>query len=115
MTKGYSINFNPDTSAGPFGDQDGGPETALVMHDMPCAKDGHPWTGDQFFILKGDWRREYAKIEKSWPNGHEFRFELKRLYDRRKGKYGSRWSSDFHEWGADGQMTKGDPKKRVIP
>jgi hypothetical protein len=33
----FYISFNPDTSAGMFGDSDGGPETALVFKDQPVS------------------------------------------------------------------------------
>lgn len=95
----YSISFNPDTRSGMFGDADGGPETALVFHDMPCAKDGHMWAGDHFYLLKGDFRVDYDRLIASG----EGRWGLKSFYDRNRKKHGSRWSTDFHDWGTDGK------------
>jgi Golgi nucleoside diphosphatase len=76
----YAISFNPDTRQGMFGDADGGPETALVFHNMPCAKDGHMWTGDHFYLLKGDFRNDYNKLI---ADGED-RWGLKSFYDERR-------------------------------
>lgn len=98
----YYISYNPDTRAGAFGDKDGGPETALVFHDQPHGKDGHMWTGDAFYILKGDFRKEYEALIEAG----EGRWGLKHFYDQYKKTYGSRHSTDFHDWGKDGRRRK---------
>lgn len=98
----FEISFNPNTTDDPQGDADGGPETALVVFEQPCAKDGHIWIGKKFYILKGDFRAEYEKI----ISGGGDESDCKRFYDDRKNEYGSRWSSDFHEWGTDGRVRK---------
>lgn len=106
----YFINFNPDTRQGMFGDADGWAETALVFSDLPCAKDGHSWTGDQFYILKGDFRPEYDAV----LEGGGGRWSLKvEVYDKFKKQHGSRWSSDFHEWGRDGTRRR-TPRKQAV-
>lgn len=106
--KGYLINFNADSSEGFFGDPDGGPETALCLRDMPCAKDGHMWTGNQYFILKGDWMDDYRALVAEGAS----RWTLKsQIYDEHKKAHGSRWSSDFGDWGKDGILRVNDPDK----
>lgn len=96
---GFYVSFNPDTRGGMFGDADGGTETALVLLDQPCGKDGHLWTGSRFFILKGDFRDEYREL----VAGGADTWALKAFYDDKKKLYGSRWSSDFQDWGRDGK------------
>ena len=96
----FEISFNPNTSAEPLGDADGGPETALVMFDQPCAKDGHVWIGKKFYLLRGDFRAEYERIIAGGGDASD----CKSFYDEQKKEYGSRWSSDFHEWGTDGTV-----------
>lgn len=98
----FEISFHPNTEAEPLGDGDGCPETALVMFEQPCAKDGHIWIGKKFYILKGDFRAEYEQIISGGGDG----WDCKTLYDEQKKEYGSRWSSDFHEWGTDGRVRK---------
>jgi hypothetical protein len=96
----FRISFNPDTSQGMFGDSDGGPETALVFENMPCGKDGHTWTGDRFYLLKGDFRPEYAAALQEFG---DYRWTIKtEVFDKFRDAHGSRWSSDFNEWGKDG-------------
>ena len=97
---GFEISFNPNSTAESQTDALGGPETALVMFDQPCSKDGHIWVGKKFYILKGDFRSEYENI----VGGGGCGWDCKRFYDTQKKAYGSRWSSDFHEWGTDGRV-----------
>ena len=99
MSDEFKITFNPDTRQGMFGDDDGGPETGLVMFDQPCGKDGHAWVGKKFFLLKGDFREDYRAITEAGGGA----WACKRFYDEQKVRYGSRWSSDFHDWGKDGE------------
>jgi hypothetical protein len=100
--EGFSISFNPDSRDGMFGDSDGGPETALKFHDVLCGKDGHTWTGTRFFILKGDFMEDY----KALIEAGESKWGLKAFYDDNRKAHGSRWSSDFHEWGKDGKRRR---------
>jgi len=81
-------------------DADGGPETTLVVFDQPCAKDGHIWIGKKFYVLKGDFRADYEQIIAKGGGASA----CKRLFDEQKSEFGSRWSSDFHEWGTDGRV-----------
>jgi hypothetical protein len=101
MADNWSINYNPDSSKGLFGDRDGGPETALIIEEWPHGKDGKFWQGPAYFILKGDFREDYARLPKP-----STAFDMKRLYDEMKRKHGARWSTDFHEWGRDGKVRK---------
>ena len=94
----FEISFNPNNE--PTWDADGGPETTLVVFDQPCAKDGHIWIGKKFYVLKGDFRAEYEKIIADGGDGSD----CKSFFDEQKIEYGSRWSSDFHEWGTDGRV-----------
>jgi len=100
--KNFSISFNPDTTIGIFGDPDGGPETSLEFFAMPCGKDGRSWTGSQFFILKGNFIKDYEKLIAAG----EDRSGLRAFYDKHKKTHGSRWSSDFHTWGKDGKLRR---------
>ncbi len=95
---GYEINFNPDTTQGVFGDEDGGPETCLIMLDMPCGKDGRLWKGRQSFILKGNWMPDYRALVDVGAS----KWSLHSFYREHRAQHGSRWSYDFHEWGKDG-------------
>lgn len=97
---GFYINFNPDTSQGIFGDSDGGAETALIFKDMLCGKDNFMWRGNQFYILKGNFISDYKVLIEKGAS----KWELKSFYDEQKKRYGSRHSSDFHDWGKDGEM-----------
>jgi hypothetical protein len=96
----FEISFNPNTAAETLDNADGGPETALVLFDQACAKDGHIWVGRKFYVLKGDFRADYEKIIDGGGDG----LDCKSFYDEQKKEYGSRWSSDFHEWGTDGRV-----------
>jgi hypothetical protein len=96
----FEISFNPNTAASPLSNAYDSPETALILFEQPCAKDGHIWIGKKFYVLKGDFRAEYEKIIAGGGDGSD----CKRFYDDQKKKYGSRWSSDFHEWGTDGKV-----------
>lgn len=111
-TPDFSISFNPDTRQGMCGDADGGPETALIFHDMPCGKDGHMWTGNHFYILKGDFRAEYDAVIAAGDS----RWTLKSdVYDRFKQEHGSRWSTDFHQWGRDGIVRDARVEVALVP
>lgn len=98
----FCISYNSDTRRDMFGDADGGEETALIFEKWPHGKDGHTWDGDAFYILKGDWTKQYAKIIKDGGG----RWDLKEFYRKRCKRYGSRWSTDFNEWGTDGVHPK---------
>lgn len=104
----FYISYNPDTRAGAFGDSDGGEETALVFEEFPHGKDGHSWTGKAFFILKGDFRKDYAAIIADKGG----RWDLKQFYDSQKHRYGSRHSTDFHQWGKDGIVRRRPPSTK---
>lgn len=106
----FAISYNPDTrQVSPThpmavlgGDgEDGGEETAIVVEDYPHGMDGHIWNGTAYFILKGDFRKDYLRIAKE--NGDLLSFwDCKYFYDDMKKKYGSRHSTDFRDWGRDG-------------
>jgi len=51
---GFYISYAADTSSNIFGSPDDGPETALVK-------------GDNFLILRGDWRNEYEALINDCP------------------------------------------------
>lgn len=104
---GFMVSFNPDSSQGMFGDPDGGPETALVLRDMPCAKDGHMWTGNHYLILKGNWMADYAMLVRDGQS----KWGLQSFYREQREAHGSRWSTDFHEWGKDGVLRVTDTDK----
>jgi len=108
----FAISYNPDTGyvspTNPMAVMGGDPpdeageETAIVVEDYPCGKDGRMWTGTAYFILKGDFRREYKRIAKEHGDLLSV-WDCKHYYDRMKKRYGSRHSSDFHQWGTDGK------------
>lgn len=74
--KGFHISYNPDTSHNILTLFRGeGAETALCI-------------GDSFYILQGDWRREY---EKAFPKGLD---SCMRVYEKNKRKFASPWSNE---------------------
>lgn len=62
-----------------FASDAGSPETALVVHNDQ--------ERNQYFILNGDFRKEYEALGDSLEKCFEF-------YKSKKEKYGSSWSTD---------------------
>lgn len=103
-TKGFAISYNPDTrEQGVMSDgADGGEETAIVIENYPHGFDGHMWHGPAYFILKGDFRAAYRRVVRLAGKNVSC-WDVKRYYDKKKKRYGSRHSTDFRDWGKDGE------------
>ena len=99
--KGFAVSYNPIAGYGI--EEKTQEETALILNDFPHGMDGHSWTGTAYFILKGDFREEYKALVNEGRTGLGM---LYGFYRQHRQKYGSRWSTDFHEWGKDGRKRK---------